>query len=45
MEEVAKKSKRSFKNKNNVIKPKVQNGKVLLDRNNPIHMYIFNEQQ
>lgn len=35
--------KRSLKNKKNVIKPKVENGKVLLDKNNPLHRYIFNE--
>ncbi|MCM3616662.1 hypothetical protein M3936_03605 [Sutcliffiella horikoshii] len=44
MNAVAKKpAKRSLKNKKNVIKPKVENGKVLLDRNNPLHRYIFND--
>jgi hypothetical protein len=33
----------SLKSKKNVIKPKVENGKVLLDRKNPLHRYIFND--
>ncbi|MGG3889610.1 hypothetical protein [Metabacillus fastidiosus] len=38
------KSKRkALKNKKNVIRPKVENGKVLLDRNNPHHRYIYND--
>ncbi|AJA41358.1 hypothetical protein AXJ14_gp039 [Geobacillus virus E3] len=33
----------SLKSKKNIIKPKVENGKVLLDRKNPLHRYIFND--
>jgi hypothetical protein len=42
---VKKKSYRglSLKSKKNVIKPKVKNGKILLDRKNPLHRYIFND--
>lgn len=40
---VKKRTKRSLKNKKNVIKPKVENGKILLDKNNPLHKYIYDE--
>jgi hypothetical protein len=44
MEALAKKQvKRSLKNKKNLIKPKVANGKILLDKNNPLHRYIFTD--
>jgi hypothetical protein len=33
----------SIRNEMNVIKPKVENGKVLLDRDNPLHRYIMDE--
>ncbi|KIP20617.1 MULTISPECIES: hypothetical protein [Anoxybacillus] len=33
----------SLKSKKNVIKPKVKDGKLLLDRKNPLHRYIFND--
>lgn len=36
-------TRRPLKNKKNVIKPKVQDGKLLFDRNNPLHKYIYGE--
>lgn len=40
-----KSERRALKNIKNVIRPKVENGKVLLDRNNPLHRYIYNEDE
>lgn len=36
-------TKRSFKNKDNVISPKVEHGKMLLDRTDSDHAYIYDE--
>jgi hypothetical protein len=39
--------KRSLENESRnkrIVKPKVENGKVLLDRENPLHQYIMDEE-